>query len=74
MILFHPYQIHPKYNHICITVRVCVKNPFDESGIYVIIYNQNINASDDLLVHLLNFSNGRKPYVGTLNKYIRSLS
>ena len=45
-----------------------MKLPLDTNGIDVSIYNQMANDPHDLLVHLGDLCNGRKPDIFTLNK------
>ena len=63
-----PYQADPNYKHSHMTCRACVQLPLDVDGIDTIINTQTLKTPHDLLAHLADLYNGRKPDIGTLKK------
>ena len=68
MMTVHPDQSDPNCKHSCMTFRACVKLPLDVEEIDASIDTQIMKTPHDLLVHFADLDNGRKPYIGTLNK------
>ena len=61
-------MVHPNRNHSHMHCRDYVKLPLNTYGIDVSIGNQILKTPHILLFHLSDLENGRKPYIGTLEK------
>ena len=68
MMTVHPYQDDTKCKKSTTTCRDCIQLPLDVNGIYASINKQMLKTPHDLLFHLVDLENGRKPYIGTLKK------
>ena len=64
----HPYQYDPNSNYSHMTCRACVQLPLDVDGIDVSIDTQMLKNPHNILFHLADLDNGRKPDIGTLKK------
>ena len=69
LITVHSYQAGPNFKHIRMTCRSFIQLPLDVDGIDVIIDNQMFKTPHILIFHLAALDNGRKPDIGTPNKY-----
>ena len=61
MVMVHPYQIDQKCKHSRMTCRACVQLPLDVDEIDASINIQRLKTLRDLLVHLADLENRRKP-------------
>ena len=66
--LVHPYQLDPKFKHIHMNCKACVRLPLYVDGIYHSIITQVLKTSHIILVHLEALDNMRNPDIFTLNK------
>ena len=65
----YPDQADPSYNYSHMTCRACIQLPLDVDGIDTSIDTQMLKKPHIVLFRLSALYNGRKPYIGTLNKY-----
>ena len=69
MIMVHPYQSDTNCKYGRMTCRACIQISLDVDGIDGIIYNQMLKTPHEILVHLADSDNGRKPDIVTLKRY-----
>ena len=68
MMMVHPEQADTSCKNSCMTCRSCDQLPLYVNGIDTRINNQILKNPRDILVHLVDLDNGRKPKIGTLKK------